>query len=156
MKINENDLKPVIYVAGRYSDGGTLNEEERWKNRNILRYFSVKFMKKGWAVICPIENDEWAYEDGVITYEDTLSSDLAIIKKCDGIFFCPGWEKGKGTQIEHSFAQKYDIPIWYDVVPAKHEDRKSPFIVFDEAPISDLTTKKIKKLEAKTTKKKAK
>ena len=70
MKINESDLKPVVYVAGRYSDGGTLNEEERWKNRNILRYFSVKFMKKGWAVICPIENDEWAYEDGVITYEN--------------------------------------------------------------------------------------
>ena len=85
-------LKPVIYVAGRYSDGGTLGEEERWMNRNIMRYISIKFMKKGWAVLCPIENDEWAYEDGVINYEDTLSSDLAVIKKCDAIFFCPGWE----------------------------------------------------------------
>ena len=78
-------LKPVIYIAGRYSDGGTLKEEERWKNRNIMRYFAIKFMKKEWAVLCPIENDEWAYEDGVITYEDTLSSDLAVINKCDAI-----------------------------------------------------------------------
>ena len=109
-------LKPVIYVAGRYSDGGTLGEEERWMNRNIMRYFSIKFMKKGWAVLCPIENDEWAYEDGVINYEDTLSSDLAVIKKCDAIFFCPGWEKGKGTLIEHQFAKDNAIPILYDVI----------------------------------------
>jgi hypothetical protein len=112
----DNTLKPVIYVAGRYSDGGTLNEQKRWRNRNIMRYFSIKFMKKGWAVLCPIENDEWAYEDGVITYEDTLSSDLAVIKKCDAIFFCPGWEKGKGTLVEHQFAEDNDIPILYDVI----------------------------------------
>ena len=107
-------LKPVIYIAGRYSDGGTLKEEERWKNRNIMRYFAIKFMKKEWAVLCPIENDEWAYEDGVITYEETLASDLAIIKKCDAIFFCPGWEKGKGTLVEHAFAKANNIPIYYD------------------------------------------
>jgi hypothetical protein len=112
----DNTLKPVIYVAGRYSDGGTLSEQKRWRNRNIMRYFSIKFMKKGWAVLCPIENDEWAYEDGVITYEDTLSSDLAVIKKCDAIFFCPGWEKGKGTLVEHQFAKDNDIPILYDVI----------------------------------------
>ena len=107
-------LKPVIYIAGRYSDGGTLNKEERWKNRNVMRYFAIKFMKREWAVLCPIENDEWAYEDGVITYEETLASDLAIIKKCDAIFFCPGWEKGKGTLVEHAFAKANNIPIYYD------------------------------------------
>jgi len=109
-------LKPVIYIAGRFSDGGTLNEEERWKNRNIMRYFAIKFMKREWAVLCPIENDEWAYEDGVITYEDTLSSDLAVINKCDAIFFCPGWEKGKGTQVEHDFAEKAGVPILFDII----------------------------------------
>ena len=111
-------LKPVIYIAGRYSDGGTLDEEERWKNRNIMRYFAIRFMKKGWAVLCPIENDEWAYEDGIISYEDTLASDLAVINKCDAIFFCPGWEHGKGTMVEHDFAEKTEgaISILYDVM----------------------------------------
>ena len=112
-------LKPVIYIAGRYSDGGTLNEEERWKNRNIMRYYAIKYMKRGWAVLCPIENDEWAYEDGIISYEDTLSSDLAVISKCDAIFFCPGWEKGKGTLVEYEFADKNGIPI---IVDASHPE----------------------------------
>ena len=112
---NKSKLKLVIYIAGRYSDGGTLDDEERWKNRNVMRYFAIRFMKKGWAVLCPIENDEWAYEDGIISYEDTLSSDLAVIKKCDAVFFCPGWEKGKGTLIEHNFAEKNNIPILYKV-----------------------------------------
>ena len=109
-------LKPVIYVAGRYSDGGTLDEEELLKNRNNLRYYSLRFMKKGWAVICPIENDEWAYQDGIIGYDETIQSDLAMISKCDAIFFVPGWEKGKGTLIEHNFAEKNNIPIFYEVI----------------------------------------
>ena len=111
-------IKPVIYVAGRYSDGNTLGDEEKEKNRNVMRYYSIKLMNRGFAVICPIENDEWAYDDGVMTYEDTLDSDLAIIGKCDAIFFCPGWEKGKGTVIEHNHAVEEDVEIFF-AVPKK-------------------------------------
>ena len=119
MERRSKNLKPVIYIAGRYSDGGTLNNEEKWKNRNILRYYSIKFMKRGYAVICPIENDEWAYEDGIISYNDTLDSDLAIIKRCDAIFFCPGWERGKGTMVEHNFAEMNDIKFMTEVPERK-------------------------------------
>tara|TARA_Y100001938_G_C7985188_1_gene376524 strand:+ start:245 stop:694 length:450 start_codon:yes stop_codon:yes gene_type:complete len=136
--MKHENLKPVIYIAGRFSDGGTLNEEECWKNRNVMRYFSIRFMKKGWAVICPIENDEWAYEDGIITYKDTIESDLAIINKCDAIFFCPGWEQGKGTKIEHQFATDNNIAILYDVISAENRANRFPGIsAYDNVPISD-------------------
>ena len=131
-------LKPVIYIAGRFSDGGTLSEEEQWKNRNVMRYFSIRFMKKGWAVICPIENDQWAYEDGVITYNDTIESDLAIIKKCDAVFFCPGWEKGKGTKIEHKFASENNVAILHKVLSAENRaNRMTGFTAYDTVPIGD-------------------
>jgi hypothetical protein len=140
-----SDLKPVIYIAGRFSDGGTLNKEDQWKNRDIMRYHSIKFMKKGWAVICPIENDEWAYEDGIITYDDTISSDLAIISKCDAIFFCPGWKKGKGTLIEHKFASEHNIPILYKVRSA-NDEFVNQFVVNAGPPIPDLTTDELDEL----------
>ena len=141
MYIMSEKLKPVIYIAGRYSDGGTLSEDERWKNRNVMRYFAIRFMKKGWAVICPIENDEWAYEDGIISYDDTIESDLAIIKKCDAVFFCPGWEKGKGTRIEHDFATANDVAILYRVLSAENRaNRMRGFVAHDTVPIQDLRT----------------
>ena len=136
--MKHESLKPVIYIAGRFSDGGTLNKEECWKNRNVMRYFSIRFMKKGWAVICPIENDEWAYEHGIITYQDTIESDLAIINKCDAIFFCPGWEQGKGTKIEHQFATDNNIAILYDVISAENRANRFPGIsAYDNVPIGD-------------------
>ena len=79
--------------------------------REILREYSTQFIKAGWAVICPIENDEWAFDRGHITYFDTIDSDLAILAKCDAVFFCPGWEDGHGTLIEHKFAKAHAIRI---------------------------------------------
>jgi hypothetical protein len=71
-------------------------------------------MKKGYAVISPIENDQWAMDLGLITYDDVMESDLAVIAKCDAIFFCPGWEEGTGTTIEFDFAEKQgDIEILF-------------------------------------------
>ena len=107
--------KPVVYVAGVFSNGDTLPKEEQEKNRNLLRYYSLLFMKKGYAVISPIENDQWAMDLGLITYDDVIESDLAVIAKCDYIFFVPGWEDGHGTVIEHNFAVDNDIPIWYEI-----------------------------------------
>ena len=107
--------KPVVYVAGLFSNGDTLSKKEQDKNRNLLRYYSLLFMKKGYAVISPIENDQWAYDLGLLTYDDVIESDLAVIAKCDYVFFVPGWEDGHGTVIEHKFAEENDIPILYKV-----------------------------------------
>ncbi len=114
-KWDMSNNKPVVYVAGLFSNGDTLPQKEQDKNRNLLRYYSLLFMKKGYAVISPIENDQWAYDLGLLTYDDVIESDLAVIAKCDYIFFGPGWEDGHGTVIEHKFAEENDIPIWYEV-----------------------------------------
>jgi len=122
-----NVNKPVVYVAGLFSNGDTLPQKEQDKNRVILRYYSLLFTKKGYSVISPIENFQWAYDLGLLTYDDVIDSDLAVIAKCDYIFFVPGWEDGHGTVIEHKFAKENDIPIWYEV-PKLAGDRASVHI----------------------------
>ena len=69
---------------------------------------------------------------------------MAVIHKCDAIFFCPGWEKGKGTLIEHKFAEEHDIPIWYDVVEADERDRKPPFRILGGPGPADLSLDRYK------------
>ena len=115
IEMSKEIMKPVVYVAGLFSNGDTLSKKEQEKNRNLLRYYSLLFMKKGYAVISPIENDQWAYDLGIFTYDDVIESDLAVIAKCDYVFFVPGWEDGHGTVIEHKFAEENDIPILYKV-----------------------------------------
>ena len=114
-KWDMSNNKPVVYVAGLFSNGDTLSKEEQNKNRIVLRYFSLLFMKKGFSVISPIENDQWALDAGLVTYDDVIESDLAVIAKCDYIFFAPGWEKGHGTLIEHTFAEENGIEILYEI-----------------------------------------
>lgn len=114
-----NDFMPVVYVAGMYSDGNTLNDFEREKNRTILRYYSAVLAKTGWAVISPIENDMWAFDIGLLDYNDCIKKDLAIISKCDAIYFCPGWEDGAGARMEHDHALKVDIEIILDLHQAE-------------------------------------
>ena len=108
------ELKPVIYVAGRYSDGGKLTKKACAINRQVLRDWSIKFVRGGWAVISPIENDEWMIGNWKTEaeYLDIIASDCALLERCDAIFLCPGWEGSRGAQMEFHFAQDNDITIF--------------------------------------------
>lgn len=102
---------PLIYVGGRFSDGGNLPQEEQDKNRDLLRYHAACFTNMGWAVIAPLEMDLWAVERGLMRYEDCIGKDLVLIQRCDVLFLAPGWSKGTGTQIEFEFARENEIPV---------------------------------------------
>lgn len=43
-----------------------------------------------------------------------LGFSLLAMSKCDGVFFCKGWEKGKGCRIEHEVARTYGLQIMYE------------------------------------------
>jgi len=120
MFIMSKELKPVVYVAGVFSNGDTLPLEDQERNRAALRYYSAIFMKKGYAVLSPIENDQWAFETGIISYDEVIESDLAVIAKSYYIFFGPGWKDGHGTLIEYEFAKSNNIPILFDVDDVPH------------------------------------
>ena len=108
--------KPVVYIAGCYSDGNRLEATTRELNRLKMQEYSLRFMALGCATINPIENDMWAYDNGSLSYDDALSNDFAVIKKCDFIFMCPGYENGSGAMKEYEFAIRNKIPVLFDAV----------------------------------------
>lgn len=99
----KKELMPIVYVAGNYSNGATADRFEKERNRDLLRYYSAIFIRNGWAVLSPIENDLWAYDLNIINYDECLEKDFAFISRCDAIFFCPGWQNSKGAKLEYDF-----------------------------------------------------
>lgn len=43
-----------------------------------------------------------------------LSRAILIMSKCHAIYFCKGWEKARGCQIEHAIALAYGLEIIHE------------------------------------------
>ena len=43
-----------------------------------------------------------------------LGKAIELLATADAVFFCEGWYKARGCQIEHLICEKYHIPILYD------------------------------------------
>ena len=102
------------YVAGPYS-GETKLEIAMNVERAAEQAAHLK--KLGWAVFCPhLQShyiDELLNDDKVLTYEDYLIEDLYWLKKCDAVFFLPGWENSYGAKLEHLTAKSEGKEIYY-------------------------------------------
>lgn len=106
-----------IYVAGPYiadtSDGIAENiERADHVARNILARGEIPIvphkLTAGWP------NDarfaDWNNADWVARYC------VPLLLGCDGIAMCPGWEKSKGSVIEHDTALRMQIPVTYETL----------------------------------------
>jgi hypothetical protein len=45
-----------------------------------------------------------------------LGNSIKILGQCDAIYFCDGWTKANGCQVEYMIANLYNIPILNDVL----------------------------------------
>ena len=45
-----------------------------------------------------------------------LGNSIKILGQCDAIYFCNGWEKANGCQVEYTIANLYNIPILNNVL----------------------------------------
>ena len=39
---------------------------------------------------------------------------IAIMAKCNAVYFCRGWETARGCKIEHEIAKNYGLSIIYE------------------------------------------
>lgn len=67
-------------------------------------------LQHGFAVHSPHLNTQ--YMDGLLSHEEFLSQDFAILERCDYFALLPGWRNSKGTRRELAFAVRHGIPVW--------------------------------------------
>lgn len=43
-----------------------------------------------------------------------LAKSIAIMAKCNAVYFCKGWQQARGCKIEHEIAKNYGLSIIYE------------------------------------------
>lgn len=112
----------LIYVAGKYTGDVQANIDEAVKVAGEL-------WRIGHAVICPHANSAH-FEDYFpeVPWEAYLEGDFNIISRCDALVMVPNWTDSKGAKMEHEYAGKLGIPIYYypDCPPLHPTEVNSP------------------------------
>lgn len=103
----------LVYIAGPY----------RGKTReavalNILTAQRVGLLvaQNGDMPVIPHKNTEgFEHLDPDIPDEFWLDGTMALMRKCDAVVLCPGWDKSSGTIAEIREANLLSIPVYKSV-----------------------------------------
>ena len=97
--------------------GGKTDEEiivTRERAMNALR-------DRGYQVVNTLFTDAWYVKEtsttaGVVEQRPLffLAKSLEAMSECHAVYFCRGWEKARGCQIEHEAAVAYGLDIIYE------------------------------------------
>jgi len=103
-------IMKVIYIAGPYRA-----DTEHGVVENIRRAeeVAIKVWQAGHVALCPHKNT--ALFGGLCPDEAWLKGDLELLRRCDGIIMVQGWEKSSGSVAEVGFADRHNIPVYYEV-----------------------------------------
>ena len=94
-----------IYVAHPY------NGKEINKTR--VEEFIRKMVKNNTDImpVSPIHAMGYLYND--VGYEQGMQYCLELLKTCDELLLCEGWEESIGCKMEKAYAENHGIPINY-------------------------------------------
>ena len=99
----------LCYIAGPYR---SKTQDGVAYNVNAARAVALKYMKLGYAVICPHSNT--AFMDSMLPDEFFLSMDICLMKRCDVVVAMKTYSESAGALYEIELAEELEIPIIYD------------------------------------------
>lgn len=95
----------LYYVAHAYSN----KPENKEKVEAIIRR-KVKDDPLN-VYISPIHAFGYLYQE--VEYWRGVDMCLELLRRCDVLILCPGWETSAGCRAEKLYAEGHGIPIWY-------------------------------------------
>jgi nucleoside 2-deoxyribosyltransferase len=103
----------LIYVAGPYR-GPTREAVEL--NIATARRVGLLVAKAGHAPVIPHANTA-GFEHVAHDLHDEfwLDATMEMMRRCDAVVLCPGWEDSSGTRAEVEEAGKLGIPVYLSV-----------------------------------------
>jgi len=97
----------VIYIAGPYRAKTPFDIEQ---NVRRAEEWSLNVARAGGVPLCPHTMNRFFYEAEGLTEDFVMSGCLALLERCNGALFIPGWEASEGARTEHRRAVALGIP----------------------------------------------
>lgn len=99
----------IIYFAGPFRADTAWGIE---KNVRRVEEQAVLMVEKfGIMPLIPHANTRFFH--GLGTDELWLEGTMELMRRCDAIYMCPGWEQSDGSQAELAEAEVMGIPVFY-------------------------------------------
>lgn len=102
--------QPLVYVAGAFSGR---NGREVHLNVERAEAAALEVLRHGGAPICPHSLGRTMV--GVLPEKVWLDAGLEMLRVCDAMLVCAGWQQSKGTLAEIAFAGENDIPYFFTI-----------------------------------------
>ena len=98
----------LVYLSHPF----TGNESE---NRTDARFTcsDLKEKHKEWCLINPLDNFMWT-QTITLSHGEILAMCLEILKACESIYLCHGWEQSIGCREEKKLAEEMGMEILYE------------------------------------------
>jgi nucleoside 2-deoxyribosyltransferase len=108
--VDKSKTQPFIYVAGPYRGGNSWDTEQNIRKAEAV---GMECVKAGFAVHCPHTN--FRFGEGWLPDPVWLQADITVMRRCDAVMVCPGWEQSSGTKAEIAIAMQDELPVFYDL-----------------------------------------
>lgn len=95
----------VVYIAGPYRAPHAWGVEQNIRRAEEI---SAQVWGLGLVALCPHANSR--HMDGSASDEAFLAGTMELLRRCDAVFFVPGWGKSSGTRAEHAEAVRLGLP----------------------------------------------
>lgn len=105
----------VIYVAAKF------RAPTGWEihcNVHAAEQWGLRIAECGACPLMPTANTRNFH--GLINDAFWIESTLELMRRCDAVFMCPGWENSRGCRGELDEANLRGVPVFYDIGALRH------------------------------------
>lgn len=97
----------VVYVAGKFRGP---NNWAIQQNVRRAEEMSLRVAELGAMPLCPHKNTQ--HFQGLLNDQFWLDGTLELLRRCDAVVLCEGWEDSLGTRGEVMEAKRLGIPVF--------------------------------------------
>lgn len=105
----------AVYCAGPFR---AATDEQREANIRRAEAMGLEVAKLGASPVIPHANTRSLHN--AMTDEFMLAATLELMKRCDAVILCEGWQESAGTRDEICEAHWLGLPVFYSLFGLKN------------------------------------